>query len=70
MALGGSSAQAKLALLPLKRMINESVLNRLISSCQLKFLNYFLVSVVHELSPAYAVDNEHYLCVFIAFCNP
>ena len=54
----------------LKRLLNESVLNRLVQSCQIKFLNYFMVAVVQELVSSYATENDHYLNLFVTFCSP
>ena len=42
----------------------------LIQTCQFKFINYFLVAVVNDLSPQYATDNEQFLATFILFCTP
>ena len=57
-------------MLPLKRFLNESVLNRLVQSCQIKFLNYFMVAVVQELDSSFATDNDHFLSTFVTFCSP
>lgn len=70
-AAGGAQGSAPGAsMLSVKRFLNESVLQRLVSSCQLKFLNYFMLSVVQELSSSYATENEMYLSTFVTFCNP
>ena len=40
------NANNQLALMPLKRLLNDGVLIRIVQSVQLKFLNFFLLAVV------------------------
>ena len=65
-----SQVMNALALMAVKRFLNENVLNRLVSSVQIKFLNYFMVAVVQDLFKEYSMDNDHYLSTFVTFCSP
>ena len=65
-----SQGENSLTFLPLRRLLNESVLGRLVQSCQLRFLNYFMVAVVQDLMPAFATDNDQFLTTFVTYCSP
>jgi hypothetical protein len=58
------------SLFKLQKFINENILMRLIQTFQIKFINYFLLSMAHDLFPEYATDNQFYLGSFILFSTP
>jgi len=56
--------------LPMRRFVNENIVGYLIQTCQFKFINYFMVSMVNDLQPAYATDNDYFLSTFTLFATP
>jgi hypothetical protein len=56
------------ALISTKSLVS-SVIDKVISHCQFKYLNWFLLQLA-DLMPSYAIDNEQYLQVFLQFAVP